>query len=248
MRINKRYSDEIINEYLDGELDAGTEKEIMLAALDDHDLRMHISELRQVRALVRQALAIDSAADVAGPDIITKYRTIIAGIAASTLLVVGVLIGWGLQPNASLDNVQAFIGPNSIKTAPQLVANHNSQDARAILHINSAEPRSMRIALDKAENMLKLYRNSGRVLRLEILVNAGGLNHFRQDMTPFLSRLALMQQEFTNLELLACNKSIKRLKRERHIDAKLVPGVTVIPSALDRILSRLNDGWSYIRV
>lgn len=248
MKNGKIFSDEIINKYLDGELDSSAEKVIIMASLDDLELRTHIRELRQVRALVRQALAVESPSKTTISKIFFQRRIVLSGVAASLLMILGGLISWGLQPTFSPHSVQAFIGPDSIKTVPQLVSDHQSHDGRAILHINSADTKSMNVALDKAENMLAMYRNAGRVLRLEILVNAGGLKHFREDTTPFLERLASMQEDYGNLELLACKKTIAKLKRERRIEAKLVPGVKVVPSALDRILSRLNDGWSYIRV
>ncbi len=246
--MRKNYSDEVINGYLDGELDARTEKEIMLAALDDPELKKHIHELRQIRALVRQAFAIEPATGVAGSNPFSRHRIAAMSIAASVLMVVGVLIGWGLQPAVPIDNVQAFIGPGSFKTAPQLVSGNYRENTRVILLISSAETKSMRATLDQAEYLLEAYRDAGRALRLEILVNSEGLNLFRQDTTPFSQRLASMQRKYRNLELLACNKTIQRLKREKQIDAKLVSGVKVVPSALDQILSRLNDGWSYIKV
>jgi len=248
VKTGKVYSDEIINEYLDGELDARIEKDITLASLDDHELQKHIHELRQVRALVRQALVIEPKTGTVATNRLSRHRVLISGIAASLLMVIGVLIGWGLQPKESFGNVQAFIGPGSIKTAPQLVAGNYSENTRVILLISSSETRSMRTALDQAENLLEAYRDAGRELRLEILVNSNGLDLFRRDMTPFAQRLASMQRKYSNLELLACSKTIKRLKREKHIDAKLVSGVKVVPSALNQILSRLTDGWSYIRV
>lgn len=246
--MRKNYSDETINRYLDGELDARTEKEIMLASLDDHELKKHIHELKQIRALVRQAFTIEPATGVAASNPFSRHRNVVMGIAASVLLIVGVLIGWSLQPTIPFNNVQAFIGPGSIKTAPQLVSGNYSENTRVIILISSAETKSMRTALDQAEDLLEAYRDAGRALRLEILVNSDGLNLFRRDMTPFLQRLVSMQRKFSNLELLACNKTIERLKREKQIEAKLVSGVKVVPSALDRILSRLNDGWSYVKV
>ncbi|MFV1996887.1 MAG: hypothetical protein ACC641_02640 [Acidiferrobacterales bacterium] len=248
MKACKTYSDETINEYLDGELDTRTEKEFVLASLDDQELGARVRELRQVRALVRQALAIEPGTGIDGSNTLSRNKSVVMGIAASVLVVIGVLIGWGLQPKESFGNLQAVIGPGSIKTTPQLVAGSYSENTRVILLISSADTGSMRTALDQAENLLQTYRDAGRALRLEILVNSGGLNLFRQDKTPFSRRLASMQREFSNLELLACSKTINRLRREKHIDAKLVSGVKIVPSALDQILSRLNDGWSYIKV
>ena len=241
-----KFSDELLNQYLDGELDSDVENEIMEEALENPDLNLHLRELRQVRALIRQALGTESSAQTPSARY-TNWRITGISVAASVFVALGVFIGWNLQGVDQNQQARTLIGPDRISTVPQLVANQQSDEVKAILHVSSAEAGSMQVALDEAEYLLRTYRENGRKLHLEILVNAGGLEHYRQDKTRFKVRLTSLKKDYPDLALLACNKTIQRLKMEKNEDAKLLNGVEVVPSALDRILYRLHSGWSYIK-
>ena len=57
-----------------------------------------------------------------------------------------------------------------------------------------------------------------------------------------------MQQDYKNVKFLACGKTIERLQLKNILQTvPLLPGVTVVPSALDQVILRMQDGWSYIR-
>jgi intracellular sulfur oxidation DsrE/DsrF family protein len=46
----------------------------------------------------------------------------------------------------------------------------------------------------------------------------------------------------------ACKNSIDRLRRDKGIVAKLLPGVVVIDSGVAQLMRRQNQGWAYIQV
>jgi intracellular sulfur oxidation DsrE/DsrF family protein len=244
---SRKFSDETLNAFLDGELDSTTEKEILAAALKDSSLRAHVHELRRVRALVRQALTVTPAQESFSQYPTPRRRVYFSALAACLLVAFGTFVGWSLQTSGTPGKFQGLITPERIRTTPQLISDRQNREVKAILHISTGEARAMRSALDEAEYLLQTYRKAGRPFRLEILVNAEGLDHFRLGKTAFERRLVSMRREYKNLELLACNKTIERLKREKHVNPALVPGVEIVPSALDRILYRLSNGWSYIK-
>ena len=119
---------------------------------------------------------------------------------------------------------------------------------KAVLHVRSANPYKLNMALDNAEALMQRYKNQNKQLVLEILVNAEGLALVRADSSLFRTRIRQMQSRYTTLSFLACNKTIKRLRRETGINPKLLPGVVIVPSALDQITNRLEKGWGYIKI
>ena len=120
-------------------------------------------------------------------------------------------------------------------------------EVRIILHITSGDPKKLDVALNKAETLMNQYHALNKRLILEILVNAEGLRLVRVDTSPYRERIYTMQKRHANISFLACNNTIKRLKWEKGVEAKLLPGVIVVPSALDKIVTRLQEGWGYIK-
>jgi intracellular sulfur oxidation DsrE/DsrF family protein len=51
-----------------------------------------------------------------------------------------------------------------------------------------------------------------------------------------------MLQEYGIIELVTCQNTIDRLKRERGITARLLPGVVVIDSGVAGIMRRQQEG------
>jgi intracellular sulfur oxidation DsrE/DsrF family protein len=83
---------------------------------------------------------------------------------------------------------------------------------------------------------------------VEVVINGEGLNLVRTDVTAFADRIARMQKQYGNLVFAACQNTMERLKREQGIDARLLPGVTVIDSGVAQLMRRQQQGWAYIRV
>jgi intracellular sulfur oxidation DsrE/DsrF family protein len=56
-----------------------------------------------------------------------------------------------------------------------------------------------------------------------------------------------LRAEHPNLALVACGQTVERL-REKGIEVRLLPGTRVASSALDQIVTRMGQGWSYVRI
>lgn len=56
-----------------------------------------------------------------------------------------------------------------------------------------------------------------------------------------------MWQEYGNIELIGCQDTMGRLKRECGTTARLLPGVVVIYSGVAEIMRRQREGWAHIR-
>ncbi len=242
-----KYTDETLNEYIDRQLPEDEEQRITEAIENDQVLRARVRELRTVRSLVRLSF---SKTHTDGDEPPAKDRPSgLSGkkaIAASLFVALGALAGWLLKDSLTAGS-PAYPDKQAVFLNTTQLNDLDAEEIKAILHVSTADPAVVDAALDEAERLLQKYRATHKRLELELIANASGLNILRADVSPQKRRLLELQARFDNFSLLACNKAIKRLQREKGINPKLLPGVKVVPSALDRILLRLDMGWAYIR-
>ena len=225
----------LLNALLDGELAPGEADRLVRTLERNPVLRQRLGELRRVRHLTRRALEDEEA--LARPS--RRRFATGAAVAAGTLLALGFAAGWWTGATSGIRTPSAH--------AAVAVAPIAAEEARVILHLASANAAKMDQALDKAEEMLESYAHAGRPLRLELIVNGGGLALLRADISPTRERIDALRQRYANVAFLACRKTIEQLKLQKGIAAPLLPQVIVVPSALDQIVERLQSGWSYIR-
>lgn len=231
---------EQLNAYLDGELDVAEMTQLEQQLQQDTELRAHLRQLQDTRRLYRQAFAADTTRSQ--PQRTTRPRL---AIAASLLLALGGLLGWKMHGSFSPPDLSPT--PHGVVSLDSALTSNVNESARIIMHIGSNKDADLQNTVESAEYLLADYMVSNKPLRLEIIANADGLDLLRNDKSPMKERLLELQKHYPNLALLACGKTIARLKRENGIDAPLLPGVIVVPSALDQIIHRLREDWAYIR-
>lgn len=224
----------LLNALIDGELTPAEAEQVTRSLEQNPLLRDRLAELRRVRQLTRQALD-DDHVPLAPP----RRMTARIAVAASIAVCVGFIAGWwvGTATDARTQSPLAA-GTPAVPVA---------EETRVILHLASENSARMKHALDKAEDMLATYANSGRRLKLEVVANGGGLNLLRADTSPERDRILALQQRYPNLAFLACRKTLEQLKLQKGVDSTLLPRVIVVPSALDQIVERLQHGWTYVQ-
>jgi intracellular sulfur oxidation DsrE/DsrF family protein len=117
---------------------------------------------------------------------------------------------------------------------------------KIVVHFSSSAPDRVSEMLDDVEGLLRAARDSNRPIAVEILANNTGLDLLRADVAGPSERLASLRAENPNLTLVACRQTIERL-RERGVVVQLLPETAVATSALDEVVTRIHEGWTYIR-
>lgn len=232
-----------LSAWLDGELSAEEVAHLEQRLQEDASLRARLRQLQDTRHLYRRAFS--GQADLQVGAHAPRQRHTSLAIAASVLLALGGLMGW--QVHHAFTPRSGSFAPHGVISLDAALPSSANESARVILHVDSNKARDLEIAVSKAERLLADYSAANKPLKLEFIANAGGLALLRSDVTPLKNKLQDLQARYPNLTLLACGKTIARLKNEKGINAKLVPGVIVVPSALDQIIHRLREDWAYIR-
>ncbi|GBE07981.1 MAG TPA: hypothetical protein ENG90_11765 [Gammaproteobacteria bacterium] len=239
-------SNEHLNAYLDNELDSDERGEVMAALETDTALAKRLCELRNVKELTQFAYSIPptSRQEKSRWKFGKQYSAM--AVAATLLLTVGTAVGWLAHDRMDVSLVQGsehkLLSDRGIASLPL-----EAEEKRVILHVDSAEPARLTAALDSAEDLLLAAATGGYPFELEIITNGGGLNLIRVDKTVYADRITKLSKKYDNFSILACSRAIKRLE-DKGIKVKLIPEAEIAPSALEQIITRLKQGWIYIKV
>lgn len=233
-------SQEYLHAFVDGELAAEAHEEAMARLEHDPAFKSAVCELHVVKELVRGAYAdLASARQPAAPRCAPAWRQ---ALVAGVLLLVGLGGGWFARGQPEPDRVDRLVGLPGAYTP---IALSDRVDAnKIVLHLDSNDPARVAALLDLVGRLLD---RRGTQAQVEVVVNNTGLNLLRQDLSPYRARIAGLSRQHANLAFLACGQTVARLKQEG-VDVDLVPEAGVATSAINEILSRLSQGWVYVKV
>lgn len=220
-------SDEQLNAFIDGELDAADRERLLAAIAADGELAQRACALRLVKEQLRHAYA-ESPTVVSRHDPARPWR-LVAGV---LLLIGAASIGW--------------MARDSLIASPTTEA-RRGETAHVILHLADWDAGRADTALSDAEGLLRAAQDSGRMIVVELVANRGGLTLLRSDTSPHANRIARLRGEYPNLALIACGQTVERL-RNSGVEVRLLPGTRVAGSALDQIVTRMSQGWNYVRI
>jgi intracellular sulfur oxidation DsrE/DsrF family protein len=224
-------SDEQISAFTDGELEADEENRIFTLSEQCAELDGRLCQQRKLKEMVQHAyreVPKPRRRNVRG---MPGKNLLSLSAAAILFLALGLAGGWFASRSYEAANPAANAA---------VATNPNTW----LLHVASADPLQMRRALDRAEELMAGGDDS-TVRRVEIVANEGGLNLLRSDHTPFADEIRRLAEQ--DVLFFACSRAIDRL-REQGVAVKLVPEANTQYSALDRVVYRMQQGWTYEKI
>lgn len=234
---------EYLNAFVDGELTADERERVMALLQSDPEFKMRACELRTLKEMVKGAYAEAPAAPVRSNAGGLLGSGLKQAMAAGLLLALGLGGGWMVR-----DRIGTEAGYDRLPGLPggyQAVALAEQVDpGKIILHLDSGDPGRLATVLDLAEKLLKRHGPSARV---EIVANSYGLDLLRADVTPLAPRIADMARHHANLSFVACGQTVARLKRDG-VRVELLPDAHTASSAINEIMTRMGQGWVYVKV
>ena len=235
-------TEEILNAFVDQQLTPGEMGEVFEALKQDPELARRSCEIRQLKSLLKHAY---EGVEPSRPAQWSRSRPWGLQLAAAALLLgLGGLLGWTLRP------MGGGILPAALAQKSEFM--HVSQPGatagnRFILHLDSDKPERMSAVLDYADQILDNARQDGVAAELEIVANNYGLNLLREDLTPYRARIDALAAKHANLKFIACGQAVARVEREGK-KVRLVEEARVVPSVIGEVVSKMKEGWTYIRV
>ncbi len=118
---------------------------------------------------------------------------------------------------------------------------------RLLLQIDSDDQQTMNMVMGNALNAKKYYDDKGEPLQVEIVAYGPGITMLRGDTSPVKDRIASLKSSIPGIVMSMCNNAKTAAeKREGHEIAPL-PGVTVVPAGIVRVVELQEQGWSYVK-
>lgn len=226
------WDDQTLSAYIDGELDAARHNAVLVAMEHDEALSARICRLRRTRDWMRTGFGSATPPQRELPKQNSCRRIMRSGLAAS-LMALAIGIGGGLLGYVCAERT------NNSQMADV------SDPNRVVLHIDDANPEHFGKLLDYTEKFLSKHRENGT--QVEVVANAGGLDLLRVHGSPYEQRVKALSEKYSNLQFIACMNAIRNLERAG-LDATLIDDVHTGETAVDHIVKRLQQGWTYRKV
>ena len=223
-------SDEQLSAFTDGELETDEENRIFSLAEECPDLDARLCQQRKLKELVQHAYRDVPRTRRRDSGDRSRGRLLSLAAAAVLLLAVGLAGGWFAGRAHDGGMTTAGAAPISADTW--------------LLHVTSSDPVQMQRALNRADELMT--EGAGLSHRqVEIVANEGGLDLLRSDRTPFADRIRELAER--DVLFFACSRAIERLE-EQGVSVVLLPEADTRYSALDRVVLRLRQGWTYEKI
>lgn len=237
MNKDDHISEEQLNAFVDGELDSEDRSRLFDAAEQSAELDQRLCQQRKLKELIKHAYrnVPEPKRLLAGP----RSRNSVLGLAVAAALLLLLGITAGLLIPSFFDRNPTEGGLAAISN-PQAVAAVDNY----ILHVVSGEPAQMKRALLMAKELLA-RAEPGKPRQVEVIANEKGLNLLRSDVTLFSEEIQALARE--HVIFYACSKAIARLE-ENGVVVQLVPEAIPGFTALDRVVTRMKDGWQYVKI
>lgn len=248
MNGDDRISDELLNAYVDGELDSEELQRIEHAMQRDDRLHERVAELQRLKQLVRSAY-IDEMPGRAPSERPRMPRTwSAAGLAASVAaFALGVALTWGwfsYTDGTTGPRVASMSGQDGNGFA------QTEQAFRAVFHVSRNDPEHLRAILNEAEALLTTTAQDGETAWVRIIASGGGLSLFEKSSAPEAERISAMKLAYQDqLIFKGCGVAYQQLKEMRAVDElELLPEIQLVELGVLELMRRQRQGWAYIRL
>jgi len=191
-------SEEQLNAFADGELDTEEESRIFELAEKSPELDARLCQQRKLKEMVQHAYRNVPQVNKRGTKRRSSKNLLGFGLAAMLLLATGVTVGWFTARG---------MGPGPVNL-PFAAAAAQSESESFLLHVSSADPARMKMALLRADELMN-GPGATEARRVEIVANEGGLDLLRSDVTPFSEEIRELARQ--DVLFFACSRAIERL-------------------------------------
>lgn len=221
---DKALSDELLNAFLDGQLDEAERSRVFEMLDQDPALNAQVCELRKLKDLVRHAYAHPPAARRPQR---RPGRPLLSSVAAALLLALGAVGGWLAH------------GWND--GHPQTLAQQDGAKAvrGVVIQVSDGDPAKWAMALNSAQNIRQGL--GSRHARIEIVAYGPGLDMLKKGslLGPRLERAVQ-----DGIKLYACGNTMRATHTRRQ---DLLPFTDIVKAGVIEIMRRQQEGYSYIR-
>ena len=253
MRKTVLLSDEMLNAFVDDELE-GTERErVILLEAHHQDVANAINETRQLKFLVKAAREPEP--EKTSTRLIPHYPSYkIWAIAASIMITVATLsiLSIVLLPeqdtsgHAEINYSSKSSFPNSSRL---LAAARQQTNLKLVFHLNSLNDIAATQLLAEINRLLINGRQYQQMPQIEVIATGTGIQLLTSTAKVNLNKkIQQIQEHSPNVTFLVCGTSLKKIQKTNSVELTLIQKTMLVASGKDWISKRKHQGWSYIGI
>ena len=244
MTDHERFSDELLNAYVDGELEADDRLPIDQALEEDELLRERVRELKELKRLVREAY-VHVKPDRA-PVEVPLRRVWIPRIAASAaMFTLGAALTWGWLSYSGGPAGQRIASAPNIDNGASMQA---PVDVKVLFHLSRDDPVHLNDVLNEAEALLVNTAGMDHPAEVLIIVSGSGLALFETGAAPQAERISALKRDYRErLTINGCGVAYRQFSEDRD-GFQLLPEVQLVDLGVLELMRRQRDGWAYIHL
>lgn len=236
-------SDEIINAFIDNELEDNEYNDIIQAAIRDKVLKIRINQARELKALVKMA-------QIKNPPNRTYYDKTASltplYIAASVIFMVtsiSLLITQynGVQ-NTSLLNTH-YKNKNTLLTTAAYTKN-----SKVALQLLSSDPVQINKLFNLIDSLLIDSRENKNSTNIEVILSGAGINILRKDLSNYMSAIKNIVENNHNVTFIACGNTLKYLQDKSDKEINIMNEAMLVSSGHNWAEKRKQQGWTSISI
>jgi len=248
MTSKQQLSDEILNAYIDQELDDQEMLRVQFLLSESSGLQRRLDVLQQLKTMVRSARPGNTPEIPLESEIDQKDCRCHVTAAAVVLMFAGWLM-WALFPIDEHKplSIETALGTELTTTKTLFDTAQEDTAVKVVLLVNRDEKQAGKFLFDQIDMLLAAAKRRHVAVRIEVLANGDGLTLLRSDMSPYAKKIHDIQNRYDNVIFIACADTIKRRKLSL-ADLNLFPEVMVVSSVSRRISLRQSQGWNVIQV
>lgn len=237
MKPHNKYSDEILNAFIDGELSSEEEITLYENLRLDESIQLRINQLKRVKASLQDVYHAEEFLQKKSNNNEKLKYSMVAGF----VLTIGVFGGWFLHGYSMSEN-------SEVSRITKIEKNETANSWNIVLHVNSNDKYVQKTILDETESLLESFKDSKKPMKVEIVAYGKGVFLFDSEKSKYKERLMSLRSNFSNLSYAVCGRTVKRLETAQGKKIQLISNMTISRSGIYQIIKRQKQGWNYIRI
>lgn len=249
MKKSHSIPNELLQSFVDDELDAQERQYVLDAQVKYADVAKEICELRKLKDLLMAARPVED--ELSGALNVPKQKYFLfdcrfvampAFLILMSVIVTGVFFNQDKNQqveNASLtySDVKTFIGSRP-----------TGMGVNVVLHVNRDDKDSTKQLFVQLEQLLNTIKSKNSKFRVEVIASGPGLSMVRKNKSPDPEKIRDISKKYDNVIFVACQNTLNRLIKVINRKVDLLPEAMLTASGPDLIRLRKSQGWAYIKI
>jgi intracellular sulfur oxidation DsrE/DsrF family protein len=236
---SNRVSDELLNAFVDDELDKAERERIFELIRHDPLLAQRLCELTHMKELVRAAR----------PEMVESTLQLHQRVHSGH--------GWGIA--AMLFMILSFssllflseqspVYRGADEALHDVIEQHaDMAEIKVVMQITRSNAAAVDKLLGQAETLVNMGTQLDKPVRVEIVAYGQGLSMLRADLSPYAQRIRQLHRQYDNLVFVACQETLDKQQHKGAQTVRVLPGVVIVHSGVDEVKLRRSQGWSVLK-